>query len=142
MMNGLFRDLELINGGALVAMIWIVQILHYPSFAYYDKAHFSEAMDFHQRRITYIVLPLMFTELGMSLYLFATEMTLINTASLACVLIIWASTFFIQVPIHTKLKTYDKKLIQSLVRGNMIRTVLWTVKLILIEQDKLKGMFL
>lgn len=139
MTNEFIRDLQLINAAALVSMIWIIQIVHYPSFVYYDKSTFAEAMNFHQKRIIYIVLPLMLTEIGISIYLWVIDGRFINTIGLACVLVIWASTFFIQVPTHEKLKSYDSNLIEGLVKGNLIRTVLWTIKLLLIEQDRLKG---
>ena len=131
-MNEFLKDIQLITAGALTSMIWLIQILHYPSFNFYDDDQFQSAMAFHQRRITFIVVPLMFTELGLSLYQWFLEKNVLNTFSLACVLLIWASTFFIQVPVHSKLVLKDERLIQSLVRGNMIRTGLWSLKLVLL----------
>ncbi len=136
-MNELLRDLQLAIGASLVAVIWMIQILHYPSFLHYDKAHFSHAMNFHQKRITYIVVPLMLSEFFISVLLCATKANIINFLGLGCVLLIWASTFFIHVPLHSKLKSYDENLIKSLVRGNAIRTLLWTSKFLLIESDRI-----
>lgn len=139
MYNDLLKDLQLINSGALVAMIWIIQILHYPSFYFFDKNNFQQAMSFHQRRISYVVIPLMVAELVISLYLWIMRMDVINTLGLTCVFIIWASTFFIQVPIHKKLIRYDQNLIRDLIKWNFIRTFFWTLKLFLIGHDKIQG---
>ena len=137
MTNVLFRDFHFAVTVALVTMIWIVQILHYPSFLYYDKASFPEAMLFHQRRISFIVVPLMIIELVLSMYVFAVDMNLNHLMSLICVIIVWASTFFIQVPLHSKLSTFNESLINNLVKGNVIRTLAWTLKLLVMELDRI-----
>ena len=50
---------------------------------------------------------------------------------LILVLIIWISTFFIQVPYHNSIsKEFNEKLISRLILSNWIRTSLWLVKLI------------
>ena len=48
---------------------------------------------------------------------------------LILVLIIWASTFFVQVPLHEKLAAaFDAKVQQRLVLTNWIRTIAWTLR--------------
>jgi len=49
------------------------------------------------------------------------------------VVIIWLSTFTLQVPIHRRLQTgKDDARIRRLVSTNWIRTIAWTVKAIII----------
>jgi hypothetical protein len=50
----------------------------------------------------------------------------------AAVLAIWASTFFIQVPVHDRLcVAFDAELHRRLVLSNWIRTVLWSCRSVL-----------
>lgn len=52
---------------------------------------------------------------------------------LILVVLIWLSTFFIQVPIHQKLLVKkDFFLIEKLNRTNWIRTILWSIKIVLV----------
>jgi len=45
-------------------------------------------------------------------------------------LLIWISTFFIQVPLHKKIAyKRDLRKIKKLILSNLIRTFLWTLKL-------------
>jgi hypothetical protein len=117
---------ELLVSVALFILIWIIQVLHYPSFLYVDKNDFSKFEAFHTRRITFLVLPLMVSELILSLINF-------NYLILGIIVLIWLSTFFIQVPCHEKLKFgFDKLTIERLIFTNWIRTSLWTVKLFIL----------
>ena len=117
----------------LVILIWVIQILHYPSFIFYKEQNFSSAMKFHQLRITLITLPLMITELALSAFIFYKSQNIFSTFSLILVGLIWISTFFIQVPLHEKLlKKMEPIIISRLVKTNWIRTVLWTLKLIVL----------
>jgi hypothetical protein len=131
-----FHDLNLINlvvTFGLMILIWIIQILHYPSFHFYQLEDFDKAMIFHQKYISILTIPLMLTELFITSYLFYHQINLINSISILIVLIIWLSTFFVQVPIHEKLlKNKDTHLIDQLVKTNWARTILWTAKLILL----------
>ncbi len=118
--------LEVLVSVSLFILIWIIQILHYPSFLYVDKGQFHSFELFHTKRITIIVAPLMILELILGILNF-------HIISSGIIVLIWLSTFFIQVPCHDKLKLgYDKQIIEKLIRSNWIRTILWTVKLIFI----------
>jgi hypothetical protein len=121
-MNTPLMIFELIISGALMTLIWMIQILHYPSFKFIDKSAFSEFEEFHTNRISLIVIPLMLTEV---LLLFLEFRLLI----FFIVLLIWMSTFILQVPCHNKLKSgQDVTVIERLISTNWIRTILWTIK--------------
>ena len=120
----------------LVGLIWLIQIVHYPLFARVGGDHFAIYEREHSRRITYIVAPLMFTELATGLgiaYLLSQTHTLAMVANMACLLAIWGSTFFIQVPLHQKLDLgFDPSLHSRLVSTNWIRTFCWSARGILL----------
>ena len=117
---------ELMVTVALVILIWIIQVLHYPSFLFVDKTEFSKFEAFHTKRISILVLPLMVSELILGL-------VHLNYLILGIIVLIWLSTFFIQVPCHEKLKFgFDKLTIERLIITNWIRTSLWTVKLFIL----------
>lgn len=123
---------QLLITASLFTLILLVQILHYPFFHFIEKDHFFEAMLFHQRRISYVVMPLMLLELFLSV--FAAYNALPGSyISLGIVVCIWLSTFFLQVPLHTELtQGKDHLVIDNLVLSNLLRTFLWGMKLVTI----------
>lgn len=129
--------LNVISAFLLTGVIWTIQIVHYPSFHYIDKMSFTNFHHFHERRISIIVMPLMLIELTTSTALYINNMSSIVFAlNLLIVVMIWCSTFFVQVPIHSILsQKKDKKLIEKLVNTNWIRTFLWSMRMLLIIDE-------
>jgi hypothetical protein len=129
--------LNVISAFLLTGVIWTIQIVHYPSFHYIDKLSFTNFHHFHERRISIIVMPLMLIELTTSTVLYINNMSSIVFAlNLLIVVLIWCSTFFVQVPIHSILsQKKDKKLIEKLVNTNWIRTFLWSMRMLLIIDE-------
>lgn len=110
----------------MTGLIWIVQLVHYPSFKYVSETNFSDFSAFHKNSITLIVLPLMFLELGTSFFILEKSWKVINVVS---VLILWISTFVFSVPCHNQLsqgKNLD--IINKLVKTNWIRTIVWSLR--------------
>ena len=127
----IFLIINLFSSFFLCGLIWTIQLVHYPSFHALDKVHFIEHMNLHKQRISLLVVPMMLLELATSigLVLFADLYSELNKAGLIIVILIWFSTFFVQVPLHKKLSSgYDQVIITKLVRTNFIRTILWTLK--------------
>lgn len=123
--------LNLFSSFFLCGLIWTVQIVHYPYFIYTDETKFSNAMTFHKKRVSYIVIPVMFTELLTSFWLVfnSAEQIVFHAAGLVVVLLIWLITFLLQVPLHSSLTSqYNSVTIQQLVRSNWWRTLLWSLK--------------
>ena len=116
----------------LVGVIWLVQLVHYPMFEYLDWATFARSHAFHTAAITIAVLPGMLLELYLaSIILFRRGPTDLPALLGFClVILIWAMTFFVMVPIHGQLgvQGYQLRLIQSLIRWNWVRTIAWTVR--------------
>ena len=117
----------------MAGLIWLIQLVHYPLFEKVGSGHFREYAQDHQRLITLIVLPIMFTELGTSLYLVVSRPVGISRLSavigVVLVIVIWLSTFLIQVPQHEQLLDgFDADVCRQLVQGNWIRTISWTLR--------------
>ena len=127
------HQLQILVTFGLCVLIWLIQLLHYPSFKFYEEIRFPEAMLFHQRRISFIVIPLMFFELFITGWFFYQAQNFYTTTCLIMVIGIWLSTFSLQVPAHEKLiLKKDYKLIARLVNTNWIRTILWSLKLVVL----------
>lgn len=121
--------LQLIASTGLLILIWIVQVLHYPTFRYVDQAKFIEFTYFHAKTITFIVGPLMLIELACAAVLVFFQLNLYSGINLLLVIHIWLATAFISVPCHNQLhKSHDTLIIDKLIRTNWIRTIPWTIK--------------
>ena len=113
----------------MIGLIWTIQIVHYPLFAKVGSLNFSEFHLTHSKNITMIVLPLMLLELSTSILLINQDKSMISILGLCLIGIVWASTFFLQVPIHNQLAlNFDLALIDKLVFTNWIRTIAWSIK--------------
>ena len=118
---------------SMIGLIWLIQIVHYPLFTRVGAEGFKKYAEDHQRLISYLVLPLMLVELGTAVILWKTRPAEISqgpvTAGIFLLLVIWGSTFLIQVPQHRRLLTgYDADVCRHLVRWNWIRTVAWSAR--------------
>lgn len=125
-----FLLLNIVLSAIMTGIIWLVQIVIYPSFYHAATKEFHKH---HVKSIGPIVAPLMIIELVSMIWLLSTNQHLFLIASAMCLLVIWLSTFLIQVPIHNKIR--EKITIPSvkrLVLSNWIRTIFWTVKTILL----------
>ncbi len=117
---------------AMTGLIWFVQIVHYPLFASVGREHFMKYEQRHAFLTTWVVLPLMFLELGTSIWLAmetADASKPIMVGGAIATVMIWASTFALQVPQHRILERgFDEAAWRFLVNSNWIRTVLWSVR--------------
>lgn len=115
---------------ALVGLIWTVQLVHYPLFANVGADRFRAYHARHTRTITFIVGPLMLTELLTAILLLAggvREPWLL--ASLPPLLFNWFSTGLVQVPLHNRLANgFDPEACRRLVSTNWWRTLAWTLR--------------
>lgn len=121
----------------MVAVIWFVQVVHYPLFASVGRAAFARYERQHTRRITPIVAPLMLAELGSGALVVAAlpSWTTPLEAWLGAGLIalVWLSTGLLQVPAHGRLaEGFDEVWHRRLVRSNWLRTVAWSARGVLV----------
>lgn len=115
---------------ALVGLIWIIQVVHYPLLKNVGREEFVTYHARHMWLISWVVGPLMLAEFGSAgLLLYLGERSLLFIISLGALALVWASTAFCQVPLHQELEVgYDAATIDRLVRTNGWRTFGWTVR--------------
>lgn len=117
----------------MVGLIWFVQIVHYPLFDRVGDAGFQTYEQVHQRLTTWVVAPLMFAELitaGLLLWFRPIGVPgWLLWLGAGLVVVNWASTAFIQVPLHTKLlEGFDQEAYERLVSTNWLRTIAWSLR--------------
>jgi hypothetical protein len=115
----------------MVGLIWFVQIVHYPLFAAVPESASVAYERAHTERTTWVVIVPMLIELGSAVWLAALpgEDRALRYVGVALVGLVWASTFFLQVPMHERLSSgFDASAHARLVLTNWIRTVAWTAR--------------
>lgn len=122
---------------AMVGLIWFVQVVHYPLFSKVGADHFRAYELAHQRLTTIVVAPLMLTEAATAVILIWLRPDAIPAwavlLGIVLVGLLWASTAFWQVPAHERLaKAFDPATHRRLVRSNWLRTIVWTVRGVLV----------
>jgi hypothetical protein len=115
---------------AMVGAIWVVQLCVYPRFLDIQPDKFVGAHLRHSFWIGLIVAPLMVVEIVTAVFLVWADVGgVVQWIVLGLTLSTWLSTAFIQAPCHTRLmQGYDDAKCRFLTRSNWLRTVLWSVK--------------
>ena len=117
---------------AMVGLIWMVQVVHYPLFADVGPDRFTRYEARHRARISWVVGPLMGVEGVTALVLVVHHPGLplwLPLVGIALLGVIHASTVFLQVPDHERLSGgWDPGTGGRLVRTNWIRTAGWTAR--------------
>lgn len=110
---------------ALLGLIWVIQLVHYPLFEQVSVERWADYHARHTRQITIVVAPLMLAELAIAgLLVVQHPADSLIWISAGIVVAMWVSTFFVQVPIHTALgRAWDLPLIHRLSNTNWIRTI-------------------
>lgn len=121
--------IRLLFDAGLVALIWIVQLVIYPSFLYYSRDNLKRWHDKYTNRITYVVLPLMLGQLITAAAQIWMEVNWFTIISVVIVCLLWLSTFLKFVPLHNKITagSFQNQTLVDLDRLNWGRTVLWTI---------------
>ena len=126
----LLFKINFISTSVMVGVIWVIQLLHYPSFHFINEKKYIEFQHFHMQRISFIVIPVMLIELASALllsYFFRSSLIIIL---LALLLGIWGITFIFFTNMHQKLTNgYDPSIVDRLVQINWSRTALWSLRL-------------
>jgi hypothetical protein len=117
----------------LTGLIWTIGVVHYPLFNMADRANFASFEAAHSARISSIVLLPMLAELALSVaFVFQSSSVAPSWAAwlgLALVIVIWISTFLLQVPQHGVLSGgFSQSAYETLVSTNWIRVVAWTAR--------------
>lgn len=123
-----WKVLQLVIDFGLVVLIWMVQLLIYPAFKYFNK---TELFRWHHRytmRMALIVAPLMLSQLVLSIYSWYLKIMALAGWHLVLVILAWISTFVFFVPIHKKLSHHNSssQLLLKLVHYNWLRVIIWS----------------
>lgn len=126
------ENISFLVDASLVVLIWMVQLIIYPSFLFYKK---ENLIKWHQRyttRIATIVVPLMFYQLLFSLFLLFIDFTISNSIYTLITIFLWIHTFVVFVPLHATIANgeHTKVTLNKLVSKNWVRTFLWSFLLI------------
>ena len=125
--------LHILSTAIMVGIIWVIQIVHYPSFHYIDKSRYVSFQNFHMNKISYIVIPVMSIEAISGIILLYNDQTVLFIISLIILLVIWTLTAFYFTRTHQLLaKGYKKEIVRKLVQLNWVRTGLWTLRLVIL----------
>ncbi|MEM8927880.1 MAG: hypothetical protein AAGC45_06740 [Bacteroidota bacterium] len=109
-------------------LIWLVQLVIYPSFQHYRPTEFKIWHSRYTKRVTYVVLPLMLGQLVLGT-IQATSFDVLPVFKLIFILATWLVTFVFFVPLHNKMdKTEEiQDGTKALVKQNWVRTGLWSL---------------
>lgn len=128
-MKALALSLNHMSALYMCGVIWLVQLIHYPSFSKINSGSFQQFHSQHTTAMSFIVGPVMVIELLTSVWLLHDETNLSNLTNVIFVISLWLLTFLVSVPLHNKLALgHDPAVLQSLVQTNWPRTVLWTLR--------------
>lgn len=117
----------LIDAGFLV-LIWAVQLVIYPSFSFYEKTNLLIWHRSYTKRVTVIVLPLMFGQFILGIIHLWQLQDWYTTISIVIIIFLWLLTFLVFVPLHQSIDN-NKPVVnvcKKLVNYNWIRTFLWS----------------
>ena len=118
----------LIDFGLLV-LIWMVQLVIYPSFQFYKKENLISWHKIYTKRLAFVVIPLMLGQLIIAGFQLFDKASLYTVASIFVIIALWISTFIQFVPRHNRISqgNFKENTLVELVKLNWIRTVLWTI---------------
>jgi hypothetical protein len=114
-------------------IIWLAQLIIYPSFEYTRQESFKYWHRKYSRLIALFVVPLLLIQLGLvagQIYMRAGRLDILSGILVAgC----WLSTFGLSVPRHHRLQRVGKDMetVVGLVKTNWPRTIMWTIIFVL-----------
>ncbi len=123
---------HLITTAMMVSVIWLVQILHYPTFLFIDNERYTEFQNFHMKNISFLIIPLMLLEFstGFFLLFFTNVIDFYFSISFSLLVLIWLITAMFFSKYHSALANkYERGIILKLIRLNWVRTFFWTARL-------------
>lgn len=122
----------------MTGLIWFVQIVHYPLLKYVPADVFTQYERRHTELTSWVVGPAMLLEgiTGAILCGYRPEAVPLWSCLVGCglLVIIAASTYFIQIPCHDRLcQTFDTNTHRRLVQTNWLRTIAWSLRAIMVS---------
>lgn len=128
----MFLIIHLVVTSYMMGLCWFVQLTHYPFFTNLTENQIKELDKKHFNPTVLATFPPMLFELVTGiLLLFQFDFYLISWVNITSIIIIWISTFLIQIPLHLKIiEKSNKSYIYVLIKTNWVRTILWTLRVL------------
>lgn len=130
--------IQLVACAWMTGIIWLIQLVHYPMFEAISETHFQGWMDRHTKTIGPIVGLPMLIEVASGLALLYWPSPKLPEfwafVNIGLIALIFIATAMFSIPAHRQLALTgkDSQVIQRLVSWNWIRTITWTLRLILL----------
>lgn len=117
----------------LCILIWMVQLIVYPSFAFYNNTQLLTWHKTYTKAIAFIVIPLMLGQLGIAIYQVFLAQNVYTLVSIVLVVFLWGITLLKFAPMHQQISEGNTQiqLLKTLVQTNWIRTIIWTLLFVL-----------
>ena len=117
----------------LCILIWMVQLIVYPSFAFYNNTQLLTWHKTYTKAIALIVIPLMLGQLGIAIYQVVLAQNVYTLVSIVLVVFLWGITLLKFAPMHQQISKGNTQiqLLKTLVQMNWIRTMIWSLLFIL-----------
>ena len=128
-------DIHFLSTSIMVGVIWVIQLLHYPSFHFVQKSDYPKFQQFHMSRISFIVIPAMIIEFitGIIMLQFGFSSNFLFISSLVILITIWGITFIFFTKMHQVLISgYNEIIVNRLISINWSRTLLWSLRLLIL----------
>ena len=113
---------------AMFVLIWVVQLIIYPSFRIMKPDLFQDWHNGYMRKISFIVGPAMLIQMISHGYEVFAHSGVIPVVQTCLILIIWVQTFIVAVPLHQNLSEEPTPQdFKRIVSTNWLRTILWSL---------------
>ena len=125
----------------LVILIWLTQLVVYPSFSYYQPEDLVRWHTKYTTAVSIVVMPLMLGQVAVHGYGLLQEFNWMRFSACLLILLAWINTFFFAVPMHNKIGM-GQEVIESakgLVGINWYRTGLWSLVFLISYYDYLRS---
>jgi hypothetical protein len=113
----------------LLVLIWMIQLIVYPSFLFYTAKELIAWHKMYTKAIALIVIPLMLGQLGITIYQVFLVQNTYTLTSIVLVVFLWGITLLKFAPMHQQISEGNThvQLLKKLVQNNWIRTLIWTI---------------
>lgn len=120
--------ITLIDFGLFI-LIWMTQLVVYPSFTYFSDDDLYKWHSKYTTAISIIVMPLMLGQVGLHAYDLYANFNALRLTTVVLISLAWVNTFLFAVPLHNNI-TAGKEInpsAKALVRVNWYRTIIWSL---------------
>ena len=117
----------------LVVLIWMTQLVVYPSFTHFSETDLIGWHIKYTTAITYLVMPLMVAQLSIHSWALIQNFSWMEVVIMVLIGLAWVNTFLFAVPLHRRIDKKEEVMeaAEALVKVNWYRTAIWTIVFLL-----------